>query len=216
MKLFCRHEWEEVRGTRRLYNIGTSKEARFKCCECGKEKWFDIFTMKRNTYVFKEYNKGAISDGSHTFDELYHHRMVLFSIICSNYSPLAWKSWKHHDGTMYENYFIVGINTPEGQYSYHYHKDNWDKFNVPYKDFAPEWDGHKPEDIGRLLSLPINLADLMGWLQGEKFLIDEHSSTMTADFEDTHKWELSRNVFINKAMKKVGEMTDAKGRKYNE
>ena len=50
--------------------------------------------------------------------------------------------------------FKVGIDTPEGQYSYHYHKKYWDKFKcVNELEFAPEWDGHKPEDVDRLLSL---------------------------------------------------------------
>lgn len=99
---------------------------------------------------------GQISDGSHTFDELYHHRMILFSIICNSNVAVAWKSWKHHDGTMYDDYFIVGVTTPEGDYSYHYHKDHWNRFSVKELDLAPEWDGHKPEDIERLLSLYLN------------------------------------------------------------
>lgn len=116
-------------------------------------------TIKKNVrrikmkFEFEVENAGQISDGYHTFDELYHHRMVLFSIICNTYSDVAWKSWKHHDGTMYKNYFIVGIETPHGQYSYHYHMDEWNIFKVKELDFAPTWDGHKPEDIGRLYSL---------------------------------------------------------------
>lgn len=153
MKLFCKHEWNMIKNTVHLYNGGISKEAKFKCEKCGKEKWFDIFNIKPNTYKFKEYSKGAISDGYHTFDELYWHRMVLFAVICNTHTQIAWKSWKHHDGTMYDDYFIVGVNTPKGQYSYHYHKDNWDYFNVKELDFAPEWDGHQPKDIERLLSL---------------------------------------------------------------
>lgn len=98
-------------------------------------------------------NKGKISDGYHTFDELYYHRMVLFSIICNQNKEKAWKSKLHHDGSMYENYFIVGIDTKNGQYSYHYHMENWDHFNIKELEFAPEWDGHKPEDITRLFSL---------------------------------------------------------------
>ena len=96
---------------------------------------------------------GQTSDGYHTFDELYHHRMVLFSVICNRNIDKSWKSKLHHDGTMYDNYFIVGINTSEGQYSYHYHMDHWDMFVVEELDLAPEWDGHEPRDITRLLSL---------------------------------------------------------------
>jgi hypothetical protein len=96
---------------------------------------------------------GKISDGYHTFDELYYHRMVLFSIICNQNKQCSWKSWLHHDGTMFDDYFIVGITTPEGNFTYHYHKDNWDMFDVANYDKAPEWDGHLPEDITRLLLL---------------------------------------------------------------
>ena len=98
-------------------------------------------------------NTGKISDGYHTFDELYYHRMVLFSVICNQNKERAWKSLFHADGSMYEDYFIVGITTPKGDFTYHYHKDHWDRFNVKELSMAPEWDGHKPGDVDRLLSL---------------------------------------------------------------
>lgn len=103
--------------------------------------------------VFNVASKGDISDGYHTFNELYYHRMVLFSIICNTNKCSAWKSWKHDDDTMYPDYFIVGIKTPKGDYTYHYHKDYWYMFDVNVIRRAPKWDGHKPEDITRLLSL---------------------------------------------------------------
>ena len=93
---------------------------------------------------------GKLSDGFHTFDELYYHRMMLFSIICNTHKDVAWKSWKHADGTMYDDMFIVGLSLPNGDYSYHYDKEFWDRFDVKELANAPEWDGHKPEDIDRL------------------------------------------------------------------
>lgn len=98
-------------------------------------------------------SRGEITDGYHTFNELYFHRMVLFSIICHDHAHRAWKSKLHHDGTMFEGSFIVGIETPAGQYSYHYDLECWDNFHVKVLHRAPEYDGHKPEDITRLLSL---------------------------------------------------------------
>ena len=97
--------------------------------------------------------KGHISDGYHTFDELYCHRVILFSVICNQNKDKAWKSKKHDDGTMFDNYFIVGITTEEGNYTYHYHMENWDYFIIDELDYAPKWDGHKPKDITRLLTL---------------------------------------------------------------
>lgn len=104
-------------------------------------------------FEFDVESKQQISDGYHTFEELYFHRMMLFSVICNQNKEKAWKSWKHEDGTMYDDYFIVGVTTIEGDYSYHYHKDHWDKFNVTELEFAPKWDGHKPSDVTRLSSL---------------------------------------------------------------
>lgn len=98
-----------------------------------------------------------ISDGYHTFEELYYHRMFLFSIICNNNKDIAWKSLKHNsqdETPMFSNdLFIVGINTPEGTYSYHYKKKFWDYFQVQELEEAPMYDGHMPEDITRLSSL---------------------------------------------------------------
>lgn len=89
---------------------------------------------------------GDTSDGYHTFNELYHHRAVLFSVIIKAFPDKAWKSRKHHDGTMYDDMFIVGIETPEGQATYHYDIDPyWEMFQCKEVEFAPEWDGHTPE-----------------------------------------------------------------------
>jgi len=99
-------------------------------------------------------NTKNISDTYHTFDELYHHRAILFSVICKQNKELAWKSLKHDDGTMFENMFIIGVNTKDGQYTYHYNIDPyWDLFDVIELEYAPEYDGHKPSDINRLMNI---------------------------------------------------------------
>lgn len=100
-------------------------------------------------------NPGEISDGYHTFNEVYHHRAVLFSVICNQNPERSWKSKKHHDGTMYDGIFIVGIDTPDGPATYHYDiNPYWDIFTVPEVDRAPKWDGHTPgEAIRRIGTL---------------------------------------------------------------
>ncbi len=95
-----------------------------------------------------------ISDGWHTFDELYYHRMMLFAVILNQNKERAWKARKHHDGTIFgDDSFICGIDTPSGQYTYHYNLKYWDMFDVREYQYAPEYDGHKPKDITRLLSI---------------------------------------------------------------
>ena len=117
----------------------------------------EIITNKINNLILKNKAKGwstkGISDKWHTFEELYYHRMILFSIILNQNKNISWKAKQHHDGTMFENSFICGIQTPEGQYTYHYHPAHWDMFDVKELEYAPDYDGHKPRDIVRLLSL---------------------------------------------------------------
>lgn len=90
---------------------------------------------------------GETSDGYHTFNELYHHRAVLFSKVVQFAGESAWKSKLHADGTMYEGYFIVGVETPEGQATYHYAIDPyWEMFDCKELEQAPVWDGHTPQE----------------------------------------------------------------------
>ena len=99
-------------------------------------------------YISK--HKGDISDGYHTFNELYDHRAALTAALFKSLpSDTVYKSKKHHDGTMYDGMFIVGANLPGiGEISYHYDLDPWwDVFNIREVENAPEWDGHTPNDV---------------------------------------------------------------------
>lgn len=96
-----------------------------------------------------------VSDGYHTFKELYHHRAILFSVICNIFPEKSWKSKSHDDGSMFANMFIVGIDTPQGQATYHYDVNPyWDMFHVKSLDNAPKWDGHTAtQAVERIASL---------------------------------------------------------------
>ena len=100
-------------------------------------------------------NTGEITDGYHTFNELYDQRAKMLSVICNVYKDRAWKSLKHADGSMYENMFIFGIDTPAGMATYHMDIDPyWDMFHCEELAVAPEWDKHTPEQAAmRLLTL---------------------------------------------------------------
>ena len=110
--------------------------------------------LKEIYEIEKQYGDGCdIKDNYHSMSELYFNRLILFAVIINLNQDISWKSKLHHDGTMYDNYFIVGIDTPEGQYSYHYDMKFWSYFNCKELELAPEYDGHMPDDIGRLLSI---------------------------------------------------------------
>lgn len=106
---------------------------------------------------------GNLSDGYHTFNELYHHRAILFSVICNSMPEKAWKSKLHDTGDMYEGMFIVGIETPEGQATYHYDiEPYWDMFKVKELEKAPNWDGHTPQDaIERISKISADVVEVV-------------------------------------------------------
>ena len=129
----------------------------------GKEKTninLDEFYLQKKAIneailAMKEQGGSAkdISDGYHTFGNLYRDRMVLTSFVAKVRKDYAWKSKQHHDGTMFDDSFIIGFDTPEGQFTYHYHLADWDVFDVKELEFAPEYDGHTSDDIERLYSI---------------------------------------------------------------
>lgn len=96
-------------------------------------------------------DKGKISDGYHTFDELYEHRITLYISLCkAHYGWILpiWKSKKHHDGSSFEGWFILGIGKDKGeQISYHLPISKWDDCDFDELEFAPEWDGHTSADV---------------------------------------------------------------------
>ena len=100
---------------------------------------------------------GEISDGYHTFNQLYHQRAILFAAIVNQNKGISWKSYKHSDGKYCFDsdgeWFVVGIDTPKGSYTYHYSKEYWDYFDCIELERGKEWDGHTEDDVIRLLSL---------------------------------------------------------------
>lgn len=106
--------------------------------------------------VAKVNSIGELSDGFHTFNGLYEQRMILFAALVKAYKDKAWKSYRHEDGEYCfgGGWFIVGIDTPEGSYTYHYENKYWDMFDCVELPRAKHQDGHTEADAEtRLMSL---------------------------------------------------------------
>ena len=98
---------------------------------------------------------GEVSDGYHTFNELYAHRVRLFSTLMHAFQNLSWWSRKHSDGEEWEGWILAGITTPEGEVTYHLPESEIE--NLPdgtEQEFGKEWDGHSADDVlDRLITL---------------------------------------------------------------
>ncbi len=119
-------------------------------------------------------DKSLISDGYHTFGELYEFRKTYNAALFNEWAeqlddstkrPYTFpqakydvhKSWRHHDGELCfgGGWFIVVAMLPTGQISNHYEAKDWDLFKIPEVEKAKyEFDGHTPSDVmDRLLKL---------------------------------------------------------------
>jgi len=106
-------------------------------------------------------DKGKVSDGYHTFDELYEHRIVNFIAACRLLSQIpgeggrVWISKKHSDGSEWDGWFIMGIDSEPGkQITYHLPISKWDecKYVAAVIEKAPQWDGHTSADVLKRLA----------------------------------------------------------------
>lgn len=107
-----------------------------------------------NTFIDGS-NAGLLSDGYHTFNELYAHRVRLFSTLMHAYYKKAWWSRKHFDGSQWDGWIIAGIDTPDGPITYHLPETEIQYLtNIKELPSGKEWDGHTSDDVlVRMLSL---------------------------------------------------------------
>jgi len=93
-----------------------------------------------------------ISDGYHTFGELYQHRIEIYIALCKKehyQNNSVWRSFTHSDGEVWDGWFLLGINTEPGkQITYHLPNDYWDDTSFAIDlDKAPQFDGHTSAQV---------------------------------------------------------------------
>lgn len=99
----------------------------------------------------EEFNCDLVSDGYHTFGELYEHRIRLFIVLCltivSNPMTNNLRVWKKKDN-LYDGWFILGINLKEGeQITYHLPMDKWNDCAWAEEGVDYKYDGHTSDDV---------------------------------------------------------------------
>jgi hypothetical protein len=94
-----------------------------------------------------------ISDGYHTFGELYEQRIRLYIELCRALSSagghIVWVSMRHSNNSVTPGWMIMGISYEKGnQITYHLPDRHWAECSEfarsIYQD--PEYDGHKSAD----------------------------------------------------------------------
>ena len=94
-----------------------------------------------------------VSDGYHTFGELYEHRHALFLALMRVAGPLsAWYAMKHSDGNpTYPGWILCGVDLPEaGMVSYHLPERLRPEIVATGAEELKgngKWDGHTAADV---------------------------------------------------------------------
>ena len=154
---------------------------------------------------------GEVSDGYHTFNELYYYRM-LYNAAFFNLLPkdMVHKSKRHHTGEecFGGGWFIVMANLPTGQISNHYELKDWDLFQIPEKECADEWDGHTPQQAAeRLNEYLLMTQDKKNELSSKTTVQDNQTEYEVGDwvvFDHTTNviTELPKNGYVNVEIKR--------------
>lgn len=94
----------------------------------------------------EEVNKGEISDGYHTFNELYEHRHALFCYAIRNGAfANTYAVLDHYEGW---DLLVARTKDDDRQVSYHIpvsHRNLWRSY-APIKERS-DWDGHTSNDV---------------------------------------------------------------------
>lgn len=105
------------------------------------------FTRAGRPVTLEVDDTNQVSDGYHTFGEVYEHRVALFALVCGLTSRRTWRSRMHEDGSMFDGMFIVGLEADTGTVTYHVEAEHWDLFDHSETlERAPQWDGHTSDD----------------------------------------------------------------------
>jgi hypothetical protein len=100
--------------------------------------------------IAEHLDKKNVSDGYHTFGELYEHRHHLFLLALEEvrkYLP-TFKTKKNKEGEEWDGWFIAGFFLADGrQVSYHLPVKYWDRVGVLEIERNVEYDGHNAMDV---------------------------------------------------------------------
>lgn len=120
-----------------------------------------LLSGDRKDAIIEGNDRMSVSDGYHTMEELYDHRITLWIALCEkinyffdskeNPSKKVWRSKKHSDGELAfgGTWFVLGIGKENGsQITYHLPIERWHETEFAETlELAPKWDGHTSADV---------------------------------------------------------------------
>lgn len=120
--------------------------------------------------------KENISDGYHSFKELYSQRITIWKAFITSLTLIpncpynVYKCKKHHDGTGYDGWFmslVIGANNE--QISYHLPDSEWDTCSgIIYEQAPVPWDGHGCDEVlERIEDINLEMVETNLWTESK-------------------------------------------------
>lgn len=134
--------------------------------------WFANAMMRMHDTVLSRPAGEDTSDGYHSFRELYQHRHALFLYALATSEPEnePWYTLEHEDGSMFEGFFLAGMDVRIGKdrdmgwerVTYHLPVEHLDLVetldHVEKLMCAPPFDGHTSADVVERLLKSVRTA----------------------------------------------------------
>lgn len=145
---------------------GLNEDEILKAMRASLAKEMQLSTL--NELVQAHPEKPQVSDGYHTFNELYDHRVALYVAmvyLCKAAGYRTWRSKLHADETGYEGWYVLGVELPQAlssttrQVTYHLPDSTWQMTGEIETLEKGEYDGHTSADVlERLAQFTTQLA----------------------------------------------------------
>ncbi|MGI9278725.1 MAG: hypothetical protein ACR2PX_03735 [Endozoicomonas sp.] len=101
-----------------------------------------------------------VSDGYHTFEELYEHRCLLWINLLNlihqseHSTETVYKTRKDDRDNEMEGWFIAALEIPgDMQLTYHLPEELWPLLNIPEMEKNLYYDGHTSKDVADRLTM---------------------------------------------------------------
>lgn len=135
-------------GDENIHHYGAHFVKNGKMVRASKDFRFNSTTVNNVISKLPSIERQKCSDGYHTFEELYEHRVLLFVALCNLMPAQCHKTWKNFEKESWEGWFILVLHHPvAGQISYHIPEKYWGLCRVKEVIYNHTFDGHNSDDV---------------------------------------------------------------------
>ena len=157
-------------------------------------------------YEQGELSSKLVRDKHYAFWQFYELRTVLLILIANCLLYMCSKARKHDDGTMFNDDFILVINTALGNSSHHLKAMYFDDLHIEEVSSSPKYDGYTPEDnLNRIKSIIVP----NNYIQTEQTIPYRHFEVAPNEYNERMAYHINSILEILRSHNKI-DLNDIK------